>query len=99
MMHAIFDSVDEFDCTDVEYSAAPVAVMARVPADEERGLQVQAYSEIAAAAGVSEQSLNFIPRADFYDTAKQAYAVVQTNDCRPYANCIVIKGVLNPKVP
>ena len=33
--------------------------------------------------------------AAYYEQARQAYAVVQTGDARPYGNFILRKGVLN----
>ncbi|NML45101.1 fucose-binding protein [Ramlibacter sp. G-1-2-2] len=36
-----------------------------------------------------------LERFAYYEQAKQAYAVVQTGDARPYGNFILRKGVLN----
>ena len=36
-----------------------------------------------------------LERHAFYDAARQAFAVVQTGEIRPYGNILLVKGVLN----
>lgn len=77
-----------------KYVESPLAVMDRVPSDKVSNLHVPAYENIATAAGVTAGSLNYIDRFLFYEMAKKAFVVVQTDDRSLYANVIVYKGVL-----
>ena len=68
--------------------------MDRVPADKDRDLQVPAYESLASVSGMQKEELNYIERFKFYETAGNAFCVVQTDDKTLYANCILSKGVL-----
>ena len=72
----------------------PIAVMDREPVDKARNLDVLAYSSIAAAAGIEANHLQYLERSEFYDAARKAFVVVQTNDSSLYANVIIYKGVI-----
>lgn len=76
------------------YCSDNLAVMDRVEADKARDLHVPAYEALANAANVPQSHLAFVDRFAFYEQAKKAFAVVQTDDRALYANCIVAKGVL-----
>ena len=76
------------------YAVNKIAVMDRVSADKERGLVVPAYDLLAAAAEIDPQDVGKIERFQFYEEAKKAFVIVQTDDKGLYANCIVSKGVL-----
>jgi L-fucose mutarotase len=76
------------------YVPSPVAVMQRVSADEERGLHVPAYAAIAAAAALEIHQLRYVERFQFYELARGAFAIVQTDDRSLYANVVLQKGVL-----
>jgi len=39
------------------------------------------------------RALGHLPRQQFYERARGAFAVVQTGDTRPYANILLVKGV------
>lgn len=81
-----------------QYSKSKIKVMDRVPEDKKRNLDVPAYAQLLKAAGLEEDSLNndleYTERFQFYEDAKSAFAVIQTDDRSLYANCIVVKGVL-----
>lgn len=77
-----------------QYMEYPIAVMDRVPRDKERKLAVPAYGALAAVARRETDSLAYIERNKFYETAKNAFCVVQTNDAALYANVIIYKGVI-----
>ena len=51
---------------------------------------------IALASESEGRTLDFavVPRLDFYERAKGAYAVVHTLDDQPYGCCILHKGVI-----
>lgn len=74
------------------YTPHPVKVMQRVPAD--RDMVVPAYRSIAEACSCEVDDLEFVERFDFYELAKQAFAIVQTDDRTLYANVVLTKGVL-----
>jgi L-fucose mutarotase len=77
-----------------EYIPFPVQVMDRVISDKDKGLEVPAYKLIAEASGRYPHQIEYVERFKFYDLAKSAFAVVQTNDFSLYANCIITKGVI-----
>lgn len=78
-----------------QYEPSPLRVMRRVPADERRDLPVPAYEALARAAGVAPSSLAYVERFAFYEQARSAFVIVQTDDCTQYANAIVYKGVVD----
>ncbi len=65
--------------------------MDRVDSDKEKQLDVPAYSLLT---NVANTELEYVERFAFYELAKKAFVVVQTDDRSLYANCIVAKGVL-----
>ena len=73
------------------YIPNPVQVMDRVQSDKDRNLVVPAYDAIAKATA---HELEFVERFAFYERAKTAFAVVQTNDRSLYANVLIVKGVV-----
>jgi L-fucose mutarotase len=76
-----------------QYEQFPVKVMDRVDSDKAKGLVVPAYEEISSATNGKE--LEYVERFSFYELAKKAFAVVQTNDYSLYANVIIMKGVIS----
>ena len=74
-----------------QYVSHPIAVMDRVQSDKDKNLDVPAYGKLAEVAG---KDLQYIERFQFYDVAKGAFVVVQSNDTSLYANCIIYKGVI-----
>ena len=78
------------------YVKHPVRVMDRVQSDKERDLVVPAYTALARAASLNESELGYLERFLFYEEAKKAFVIVQTDDQTLYANAIVSKGVIGP---
>lgn len=76
------------------YAEHPVRVMDRVQSDKDRGFQVVAYDNIGNVVGKEADQLDYVERMQFYEVAKAAFAIIQTDDMLPYANVIVTKGVL-----
>ena len=56
------------------YTPQPVKVMQRVPAD--RDLVVPAYEGIAKECACRVEDLDFVERFEFYEMARQAFAIV-----------------------
>jgi L-fucose mutarotase len=77
-----------------QYMENPIAVMDRVDADKQRNLFVPAYEAFARVIGRSPDKLEYIERFRFYEAAKDAFVVIQTNDQSLYANAIIYKGVI-----
>ena len=63
--------------------------------DEVPEVQVEVQAAINAAEG-RERPMVSIERFDFYDKAREAYAVIQTGERRFYGCIIFRKGVLAP---
>ena len=64
--------------------------------DEIQPVQAEVQAEIDAAEGRPRQMVA-IERFDFYDRAKDAYAVIQTGERRFYGCFILRKGVIPPE--
>jgi len=60
-------------------------------------VQAEVQAAINAAEG-RERTMVSIERFDFYDRARQAYAVIQTGELRFYGCFIFRKGVIPPEV-
>lgn len=90
------------------YDPACVTVMDRVDSDKEKQLLVPAYEQLQTVVDFAQQQqhqsdqsdetsrmeLTFMERFAFYEKAKRAFCIVQTDDRSLYANVIVSKGVL-----
>ena len=76
------------------YDPERLQVMDKVDADKARNLPVVAYQCIADAANYKVDSLTYVERFEFYERAKRAFFIVQTDESSLYANVIVSKGVL-----
>ena len=77
-----------------QYMTHPIAVMDRVESDKKRGLEVPAYEAFATVTNKYIDDLEYVERFDFYEKAKGAFVVIQTNDKTLYANAIIYKGVI-----
>lgn len=83
--------------------AVLTAVRTVVPLDDDPALDLMAsadgsrlpvQSELVEAAGCEPDSVRYLSRHDFYDTATAAYLVVRTGETRTYGNAILRKGVV-----
>ena len=72
--------------------AVPVALMAKVPGDTVETPIWDTYAEITGK--YTDAKPEFLERYEFYERAKQAYAVVYTGESALYANVILKKGVV-----
>lgn len=75
------------------YSEKPVRLMSVVPGDHVVPTIWDTYETIVKNNFDKFTSFGFIERFDFYDKAKEAYAVVATSEKALYANVILTKGV------
>ncbi|GAU95417.1 hypothetical protein RvY_07038 [Ramazzottius varieornatus] len=81
------------------YDPSPVMLMDREPVDKERKLQTPIWEEYdkivqASHGGATPVKTALIPRFDFYERAKKAFAIVHTGEAALYGNIILKKGVL-----
>ncbi len=84
-------------------TAVLAAIRSVVPLDDAPSLDLMAtadesrlpvHDELAAAAGVHEGDVRFLPRLDFYAAAAEAHLIVRTGETRTYGNAILRKGVV-----
>jgi len=81
-----------------QYVEQPAAVMSRVPADVAASFPVVIYDEFQRTLDQANQGqtvkMEYLERFDFYERAKECFAVVQTGEKRQYGNIIIKKGVV-----
>ena len=76
------------------YCENPVALMAVVEGDSIQPAIWDEYRTIIKNSGTDEKKIEFIERFQFYERAKNAYAVVASGEKALYANIIIKKGVV-----
>ena len=75
------------------YEDAPVGLMAVTPGDTVVPVIWDDYKRIIKERE-GDHNIEMIERFDFYDRAKNAYAIVATGETALYANIILKKGVV-----
>ena len=78
------------------YVDKAVSLMQVVPGDDTVPTIWEEYRSIIQGSGEKFSDFEFVERFDFYDRAKEAYAVVATSEGALYANIILKKGVIAP---
>jgi L-fucose mutarotase len=75
--------------------AQPVAYMqvSDAPAGHVSEVQREALDELRRA-GVGPERVRAVERFAFYDLVREAFAIVQTGELRPYGNFLFAKGVI-----
>lgn len=77
------------------YSAHPVILMDVLPGDDVQTPIWDVFKEIVSKYEPRGDKLfTGVSRSDFYDLAKDAYAIIATSEKALYANVILEKGVL-----
>lgn len=76
------------------YSKHSVSLMQVVDGDTVKPTIWQEYKEVVTKQEPTGTEFEFIERFDFYERAKNAYAVVATSEAALYANIILKKGVV-----
>ena len=78
-----------------EYVDNPVALMSVLPDDPTPTPQIwQTYDRILQNHGQMPYKIDFMDRFEFYERAKNAFAVIATGESAIYANILLKKGVL-----
>lgn len=74
----------------------PAAVMAMVGDPDAEPPPVREFRAVLERAAGKPVPLKILARAEFYERARQAFAVVATGERRFYGNILVTKGVIGP---
>ncbi len=77
------------------YDDKPVGLMEVVPGDNVKPTIWNDYEKIIKESDEPFDSFGLIERYNFYDRAKEAFAVVATSESALYANIILKKGVVS----
>lgn len=75
------------------YVEDPVVMMAPVDGDRVDPEVRDRYRDSLARHHPDAPAIQFVPRFEFYDRARRAFAVVATGDTATYANLLLKKGV------
>lgn len=92
MMPTVLESILTLFPLDT-FVESPVTYMA-TPEDEENPAIWASYSTVLTETGNDQISIQQVERFEFYNRARQAYAIVATSETALYANIILKKGVL-----
>lgn len=76
------------------YSEKPVSLMAVSPGDDIKPQVWQEYKNIIKTNESNSTEFNLVERFEFYERARNAYAIVATSEAALYANIILKKGVV-----
>lgn len=77
------------------YVEKPVSLMAVVPGDTvETPIWDTYFALLQTHDARGAQTVNYAERFDFYERAKQAYAIIATGEQALYANVLLQKGVV-----
>jgi L-fucose mutarotase len=77
------------------YVPDPVVMMAPVEGDALDQSVVDGYRAVIERHHPGAAQTRFIPRFDFYDRTRTAFAVVVTGETAKYGNIIIKKGVIS----
>lgn len=76
------------------YCETPVKLMSVVPGDNVVPTVWNTYETIIKKEFEPFDSFGFVERFDFYEEAKEAYAIIATSEKALYANILLTKGVV-----
>jgi len=88
----VLDAILRFFPLDT-YTKKPVSLMSVVPGDDVKPVIWDEYKAIIKKHE-GEKEIEFVERFEFYERAKNAFAVVATSESALYANIILKKGVV-----
>ena len=91
----VISAIKELFPLDVAYSDYAVSVMDLTDGDKKKGLpEPEAWTDVKNVLKdqYPQLELGKIERFDFYEKAKNAYAVIATGEERIYGNFILVKG-------
>jgi L-fucose mutarotase len=74
----------------------PAISMQVVGAPDEIPPVVAAFQKIIDGVADNPARVQGIERFEFYDRAKESYAIIQTGETRLYGNLLLKKGIISP---
>jgi len=90
----LLDAILQLYPLDSNYSKYPVSLMQVAPGDQTKPVIWQEFQSIIEKHDSNFKEFEFIERFDFYERAKEAFAVLATGESALYANIIIKKGVI-----
>ncbi|MBE7027533.1 MAG: hypothetical protein E7407_00680 [Ruminococcaceae bacterium] len=93
----VLEAIKPIFPVDVKYSEKPAAVMDMTDSDKASGMQPpQTWGDFEGILKTEypELVMGKLERFEFYERAKNAYAVIQTGEERIYGNLLLVKGVV-----
>lgn len=79
-----------------QYVERPAAMMAVVGEPESAPGTFEDFQAILVAAEGGEVAIELVERFEFYERAREAYAIVASGERRLYGNIFLAKGVIGP---
>jgi L-fucose mutarotase len=76
------------------YSDEPACVMQVLPGDAVETPIWAEFARVLSEAEGRDVALTEVPREEFYERAREAYAIVATSEVALYANLLLVKGVV-----
>jgi L-fucose mutarotase len=73
----------------------PASTMEVVDAPQSVPAPVADFAAVFTRHGLDDVEIGRLPRRDFYQHAREAFAIVRTGELRPYGNILLVKGVVN----
>ena len=77
------------------YATPPAYTMEVIDEPEAVPEPVADFALVFTDHALGDCEIGRLDRQAFYDAARQAFAVVQTGEIRPYGNILLVKGVVN----
>jgi L-fucose mutarotase len=90
----LLEGILELFPLDIKYSEAPFGLMEIVPGDNIVPVIWDQYKAILDKHYSTRPNIEPIERFEFYERAKNAYAVIATGEEAVYANILLTKGVV-----
>jgi L-fucose mutarotase len=91
---AVLDAVLTVFPLDAE-AMPPAATMEVVDAPQDVPAPVAEFAAVFTEHGLDDVEIGRLPRRDFYQQAREAFAIVRTGEMRPYGNILLVKGTVN----
>jgi L-fucose mutarotase len=92
-VHELLDAILPLWALDT-YVADPVVMMSPVMGDELDPQVLTRYRTAIVRHHPDTVATTFLPRFDFYERARRAFAVVVTGETTKYSNILIKKGVI-----
>jgi L-fucose mutarotase len=73
----------------------PASTMEVIDAPQSVPQPVAEFAAVFTEHGLDDVEIGRLPRRDFYQNAREAFAIVRTGELRPYGNILLIKGTVN----